>query len=65
MEEWQPIETAPHGRRVLLGWHDWRDHHWCMEVGPATQGRRVGNASSISAHGSATHWMPLPAPPKR
>ena len=30
---WRPIESAPHGQRVLLGWRDWRDHTWCMEVG--------------------------------
>lgn len=61
--EWQPIETAPHGKTVLLGWRDWRDHQWCMEVGPASHGWRRGGVSNISAHGSATHWMPLPAPP--
>lgn len=60
---WQPIETAPHNHSVLLGWRDWRDGSWCMEVGPASWGTRVGAASNMSGHGSATHWMPLPAAP--
>ncbi|MGE3150891.1 MAG: DUF551 domain-containing protein [Pseudorhodoplanes sp.] len=60
---WQTVDTAPHGKRVILAWRDWRDHAWCMEVGPYSFGRRVGGTSSISCHGSATHWMPLPTPP--
>ena len=61
--EWQPIETAPHNKAVLLGWEDWRDGAWAMNVGPASTGVRNEVASSISHHGSATHWQPLPAPP--
>jgi hypothetical protein len=61
---WQPIETAPHAKRVLLGWRDWRDHQWCVEVGPATSGQRFDNGySSLSQHGSATHWQPIPEGP--
>lgn len=63
MGEWQDIETAPHGVRVLLGWRDWRDHAWCMEVGPASFGWRTKEVSNLSRHGSATHWKPLPSPP--
>jgi hypothetical protein len=63
MSEWQPIETAPFGERVLLGWRHWRDWQWCMEVGPAISGWKRGNISNVSKHGSATHWMPLPEPP--
>lgn len=61
--KWQDVETAPFGKTVLLGWRDWRDHQWCMEVAPYSHGRRVGETSSVSCHGSATHWMPLPTPP--
>lgn len=62
-DRWQPIETAPFGETVLLGWRDWRDHQWCMEVGPASHGWRRGGINNVSLHGSATHWMPLPEPP--
>jgi len=61
---WQPIETAPHNKAVLLGWHDWRDGQWCMEVGPYSTGERLANGySNVSCHGSATHWQPLPPQP--
>lgn len=58
------MENAPDNIPVLLAWQDWRDGQWCMEIGPAITGQRYANGySSISHHGSATHWMPLPAPP--
>ncbi len=60
---WQPVETAPHGKPVLLAWQDWRDGKWIMDVGAASTGERNEVASSISHHGSATHWMPLPQHP--
>lgn len=62
---WRPISKAPHGQRVLLGWRDWRDGTWCMEVGYASHGRRTEAGSSVSYHGSATDWQPLPAPPQQ
>lgn len=58
------LENAPHNVPVLLAWQDWRDGQWCMEIGPAIMGQRYANGhSSISHHGSATHWQPRPAPP--
>lgn len=64
-EMWRPIEEAEPNLTYLLGWHDWRDHAWCMEVAPAIHGQRFENGySNVSQHGSATHFMPLPAPPK-
>lgn len=63
--DWQPISTAPHNKAVLLGWADWRDSRWIMEVGAASTGDRFANGySSVSLHGSATHWMPLPPAPQ-
>lgn len=62
--EWQPIETAPKdGTKVLLWddgvtigeWsenvHPWNDGNWWVEGGQVTTQ-------------TATHWMPLPEPPK-
>lgn len=58
------MENAPHNTNVLLAWRDWRDGTWCMEIAPAITGQRLDNGySSISQHGSATHWAPRPAPP--
>ena len=71
MGDWQPIETAPKdGRRILVtcegrvfiatyasGWTpEWVD-----------EGSGYWDASMDSidyAHFFATHWMPLPTPPK-
>jgi hypothetical protein len=63
-EGWRSIESAPHNKAVLLSWNDWRDGRWIMEVGAASTGQRYKNGhSSVSSHGSATHWRPLPIPP--
>ncbi len=67
---WQPIETAPHGVKVLL---------YCPDRGCPSNPERIecdyaswgsaittkyGRISNISAHAWATHWMPLSEPPK-
>lgn len=62
---WRPISEAEPNRTYLLGWRDWRDDRWCMEVAPAVHGQRYETGySNVSHHGSATHFMPLPSPPK-
>lgn len=71
--EWLPIETAPkaHGQRILL----WRD---CGEgtLGSVTTGYWLDGSTdwhsdelmtmrTLKSYGyRATHWMPLPQPPK-
>lgn len=66
---WRPIDTAPHNQAVILGWHDWRDGQWCLEIGSASTGQRFDNGySSVSRHGSAKYWLPLdrlPSAPDR
>ena len=66
MTEWQPIETAPKDRSILVtepdglridqviwgGWALDNTHNWCD-----ADGARHPNAA-------ITHWMPLPTPPK-
>lgn len=61
---WRPIETAPHGELVVLAWRESLNGQWSFEIGYASHGWRNDVASNISHHGSATHWMPLPAPPQ-
>lgn len=62
---WRPIEEVEPNRTYLLGWRDWRHGRWCMEVAAAITGERYANGySSVSYHGSATHFAPLPSPPK-
>ncbi|WP_411755904.1 DUF551 domain-containing protein [Sinorhizobium meliloti] len=50
---------------VLLAWSDSTlAGGWKMEAGMASWGWRRGGVSNMSEHGQATHWMPLPEPPK-
>lgn len=65
--DWQPIETAPLGQEVLLGW--WDDDglggsNWAAEVGCASFGWRRGSISNMSQHPHATHWQPIIPPSK-
>lgn len=60
---WLDIKTAPHDVSVLLGYPDWHSKKWVHEVGPASHGWTRNGISTMSRHGQATHWMPLPDPP--
>lgn len=72
VSDWQPIETnePPHETLVLLYSPPCVTRpNGTMEVACASTGRtwdvpNVGRYSNMSWHGSATHWMPLPPPPK-
>ena len=65
MRDWQPIETAPHAISLLLFIPATTHTQWDIVVGMASHGQRLPNGySNMSWHGSATHWMPLPEPPK-
>ena len=61
---WQPIETVPEDKEVLLGWRYRHNGEWKTETG---WGKSSNNCaapySNAWQHGSATHWMPLPEPP--
>ena len=61
--DWQPVETAPHNETVLLFLPATGHSVAEMEVGCFSTGSRDGPYSSISYHGRATHWAPLPEPP--
>lgn len=59
-EGWQPIETAPVGVEVLL---------FCPDRGCQSNPERIelgfADDGNGSHHSWATHWMPLPAAPKK
>jgi hypothetical protein len=62
--EWQPIETAPKDRLLLLccvGWKpsEAKGEPWPVKVG----GWWNGVWNIFGASWRPTHWMPLPAPP--
>ena len=63
MVDWQPVETAPHNEAVLLYLPAAGYSKAEIEVGCMSTGSRNGPYSSISYHGRATHWAPLPSPP--
>lgn len=64
-ERWQPIETAPDGREVLLYPGVFLNH----VVGVHTEfGWSIGTRGWVmrrlpDLYAQPTHWMPLPAPP--
>ena len=71
MTDWQPIETAPTGVIVRLGW--WEERYspdrpplvWRTSVGIAWEKTLFGRKRAFRSHdlGKATHWKPLPEPP--
>jgi hypothetical protein len=66
MSEWKPIDEAPKdGTVILLGYvPNWRldrrvyEGRWNDEQSTWTA------VNGFIVHNSATHWMPLPQPPK-
>lgn len=58
-DDWMPIESAPHEELVLLFSPD-----GTIETGMASRGWKRDGVSNMSWHGRATHWRPLPKPPK-
>lgn len=62
MSVWQPIETAPIRRKLLL-WAPRRG----LSGGEVVQGEYMGSGKAWLSHGKAqelvSHWMPLPKPP--
>lgn len=69
-EDWQPIETAPKDRRLLL-WdgHDMLIGFWGVSPSPYcfagwTTGWETASGYDVGyAPISPTHWQPLPEPP--
>lgn len=62
MSEWQPIETAPRDNERFLAWS--KDNE-CFVVARIMRGKLVNSWDHQSLqHHKATHWMPLPEPPK-
>jgi hypothetical protein len=69
MIQWQPIETAPEGGFVLIC--DANDGDYDVTVSAAWFESGKGWFVDVDSNGellpyasNATHWMPLPEPPK-
>lgn len=66
MTQWQPIETAPTGKRVLVCVASIQKHRCviALKVGFGRTGDELWlaeNMQPMTFHPS--HWMPLPPPP--
>lgn len=64
MSEWQPIETAPsHGEFLVTGYlfNDPEKGRWTC-VANGSEDFPVDDRGDVLEY--ATHWMPLPEPPK-
>jgi hypothetical protein len=64
VSEWQPIETAPKGRKgdtVILGW-SYETAYWGLPM-YWHRGRWRDVCGKARVH-HPTHWMPLPEPPE-
>lgn len=67
--EWQPIETAPKERGLILLWRP--TTHWKVDLGcwrPNTiKAAHWGSWNAMPIYwciqNPPTHWMPLPEPP--
>lgn len=65
-QQWQPIETAPPDTTLLLAWRSLPSGNWQYEAAFAMHSNTMPKGSGLSnayAHGSATHWRPLPETP--
>jgi hypothetical protein len=66
--EWQPIETAPKDREILLYGGDihegfWDELDFNEFSGTPIMGWNFGTADIDPTNFEPTHWMPLPRPP--
>lgn len=61
MSEWQPIESAPHDRTIMLG-YDYEGFLFACSSGYWTEHNGGGWVRLCPFQ--PTHWMPLPNPPE-
>jgi hypothetical protein len=62
--EWQPIETAPRDRSIIIVAHEfWRRVGLVQYVYPEGFCHYVDGTKVDHQH-LLTHWMPLPEPPQ-
>jgi Protein of unknown function (DUF551) len=62
MSEWQPIETAPNGEPILLGFPR-KLHSVVGHMEDGVWGEFAASFDFLVFPVQPTHWMPLPEPP--
>lgn len=60
-QQWQPIETAPKDRQILLAAQFDHENDWRIKTGWWND--EIDEWHVLGASWSPTRWMPLPAPP--
>jgi hypothetical protein len=64
MSEWQPIETAPkEGEAILVYFQKWKSQY-VVSWGSSFDGDGWWCLDNMLSAADASHWMPLPEPPK-
>jgi hypothetical protein len=67
MNEWIPLSKRPPAAKqvVIAGW--WNDSHgWLVDIAIRdTSDQMTLNLFSRGRTNVATHWMPMPKPPKK
>jgi hypothetical protein len=61
MSEWQPIETAPKGKRFLCNDSSYDGEWLCIAE---FEDGHIVNTDYRRGVVNPTHWMPLPTPPE-
>lgn len=64
MSEWQPIETVPKGKIVIICASGCPDSAWAVKVGGIRKNIYYFKGSSRRCSMKPTHWMAIPEPPK-
>lgn len=64
--EWQPINTAPTGKKVILGWKKTPKNPGSVDVGicDSNFGGWLSWSLSTSFRRKPNTWMDLPQPPE-
>lgn len=70
MTAWQPMETAPKDREILITTGEWTfvaKWHVPQHLNAPPYWRSnacIDDYCGVDADGEATHWQPVPEPPK-
>lgn len=64
MTDWQPIETAPKGRSLLVWFGRVGMHYNVLICDDMGWREAVDDGRQLKEGYEPTHWMPLPEPPK-
>lgn len=62
--EWQPIETAPRDRTIIIVAHEFWNNVGLVQYVYPEGFCHYADGTKVDHQQRLTHWMPLPEPPK-